>query len=260
MAVSGAMTQLVVEEQVLYYDPLHLRDAADRAVLLMQPGRYVPAAVPAVEVVDLLMAFAQWMYATEPIYTFVADMRNWGAANFSVSYAKNWFFAMQSLPLPIAQFVLVSPQPFFQKAFKLFSPFLDPTFRAKFHFVQMAEIAAVFSAEHGAPDLFAGPLVLNYKVCMATLKMRLDGLKLQEHSYWRAWMDPSSHCLHCTKPVDRVNCLCSECRSLCCLACLRMVRLASLGEKKARPLCPDCLIQQKTRIAQLNSIPSATDL
>ncbi len=72
------MQKLVIEDGVLFFDPATLKDIGGRAILLMQPGKYFPGRISAVEIVDLLMAFSQMMISTEKEYVFVADMRHWG--------------------------------------------------------------------------------------------------------------------------------------------------------------------------------------
>lgn len=66
------------------------------------------------ELLKLFLGFGQLIFSTEKSFVFVADLRGWGPNNFSASFAKKWFLALQALPISIANVVFVEPEPFFR--------------------------------------------------------------------------------------------------------------------------------------------------
>ena len=247
VTISSTMMEFMIEHQILYYDPVNLRDQQGRAILLMRPGNYYPGQMEPKEVVKLLMAFGQCIFATEQRYVFCADMRGWGASNFSISYAKSWFFAMQSLPIVIDEFVLVSPAAFFTGAFKLFRPFLQPSFREKFRMLPKDNLLdSVFTVE-SLPDIFGGSLVLDYDAMADQITSTMSSLDLIDDTYWDSFILPA--CLGCFADADIIHSRCPKCRVVYCQDCLSMVRLKSLGDDVVRPMCVSCIATFKKQIA-----------
>lgn len=269
---TDAMQTLLRADHVLYVSPTTFVDRKARPVLFMQPARYFPERVAANEPVALLMAFGQYMFARGvQEYVFVADMRAWGLSNFSVSSARQWFFNMQALPMHIAEFILVNPLPFFYKAFKLSSPFLHPIFRAKFRFVQEAELGTLIAHEC-TPQSLGGSMVCDYDVmCDTVMTCLRESLPvLGVRSYWEAFGNRGSGrytrsegeaTLHKCSVCNRAEtpAMCSECSLPCCESqpCSLVVLLRSLGEANQRRCCMSCIDDMRERIARMKQQPAA---
>jgi hypothetical protein len=111
----------------------------------MMPARYFPRKTSTEEIIDNLAYCMHVMLEKEKACTegigFIADMKNWKMANFSVSYCYQFMMMLLGkVPVRVSLFLIVNPPGWFDSIWKIMKPMLAPDFRKKVHMIGESDL------------------------------------------------------------------------------------------------------------------------
>lgn len=124
-----------------------LRSNEGHSVFYMYPARYFPAKTSTQEIIDNLAYCMNCMCETSEKdssegIAFLAYMKDWKMANFSVNYCYQFMMMLQGrIPVRVRMFLIVNPPSWFSKIWAIMKPMLAPDFRKKVHVIPEAKVS-----------------------------------------------------------------------------------------------------------------------
>jgi len=134
-------------------------------ILYMRPALYFPGKNDLDELMRCLVYLLERMTERESTATeglaFMANMKDWGYSNFSITYAKNFFDTMQGrFPCRVRLFLIVNPPSWFGTIWSLIRPMMSAQFAEKVFLPKGKELFDYIDPENVPKDL-GGTLDLN---------------------------------------------------------------------------------------------------
>ena len=130
----------------------------------MRPSRYFPSQTRCRTIISNLIYVMDTLYERHRNrhrkMGFIANMDGWTMENFSVSYCKQFMYALQGKIAPnhVDLFLIVNPPGWFDKIWNIMKPMLAAGFRKKVHMIPQSQLHEYLSDgfEEYLPDEFVG--------------------------------------------------------------------------------------------------------